>query len=712
VLTVTSASGEKTTNIYDSKGNVTSQTVTNAAGTTSGTTTSTYDGLGNVATLTNGAGTTGYLYDSLGYVSQITSANGSIISYLRDAQGNILQQTEKANASAIGLVTKYSYDIFGKLLTVTDSRNRTTTMTYDLVNRLATKILPNGVKTSYGYDDLDRITSIVYAKANGTVLASETYTRNLGGEPSKVVREDGSYTLYEYDAAVRLSKETSYGAAGVAVKSISYSYDLDGKRTRKVSNLVSQDYVYNANGQLATAGVNGYTYDVDGRLSQVTKSGNTVTLGHDAYDHLTQVTSNGVTTQYRYDASGNRIGEVSTNGAKNYLVAPNLGNGLASTDLVTDGSGNVVSDYVYGGSSIIARLDANGEPLYYLTDSMGSVIGLVDGAGNIQSRIVYDGFGNVESGDDGSSLGGDFRFQGQWLESESGLYYMRARDYDSNTGLFLSRDAVDVQQQGVEAFNPYQFAYNNPLIYSDPSGLFTMIELNETITVQNVLNGIKATSVEQFKSYAKDKIGEALGNAFSGFIKKILPFADSGFMDKLDGTKGKGGTPFEKYLNGQICGTFNAFGGEFVNNLWIEPSVNSQDGSPTADGINCIGLFNRQINILGKGSRPDFIYKEGTPTAKDNKTNKAYVIGDIKVNMSKALKEIGVGGNPTNQWIAMRKYAKDYVYGHIVMYTTLKRNEKGSIELNDNKVLAAKLAQAYKASVDKGVVLIIVNLMD
>jgi YD repeat-containing protein len=65
-------------------------------------------------------------------------------------------------------------------------------MTYDLVNRLETKTLPNGVKTTYGYDDLDRITSIVYAKANGTVLASETYTRNLGGEPSKVLREDGS----------------------------------------------------------------------------------------------------------------------------------------------------------------------------------------------------------------------------------------------------------------------------------------------------------------------------------------------------------------------------------------------------------------------------------------------------------------------------------------------------------------------------------------
>jgi YD repeat-containing protein len=183
-------------------------------------------------------------------------------------------------------------------------------MTYDVVNRLATKTLPNGVKTTYGYDDLDRTISIVYTKADGTVLASETYTRNAGGEPSKVVREDGSYTLYEYDPAVRLSKETSYNPTGVAVRAISYSYDLDGKRTRKVDNLGTADYTYNANGQLASAGGSGYVYDVDGRLSQITKSGDSVTLTHDNYDRLTQVTSNGVTTSYRYDAQGNRIGEI------------------------------------------------------------------------------------------------------------------------------------------------------------------------------------------------------------------------------------------------------------------------------------------------------------------------------------------------------------------------------------------------------------------
>jgi RHS repeat-associated protein len=679
VLSVKNASGEKITNAYDSDGKITSQTVTNGAGTTTGTTISTYDVAGNVATLTNNAGTTGYLYDSDGYVSQITSANGSIISYERDGEGRILKQTEKANATAVGLVTKYSYDVYGKLLTVTDSRDRTTTMTYDVVNRLATKTLPNGVKTTYGYDDLDRITSLVYAKADGSVLASETYTRNLGGEPSKVVREDGTYTLYEYDAAVRLSKETSYTVAGVAVKSIAYSYDLDGKRTRKVDNLGSQDYAYNANGQLVTAGVNGYTYDADGRLNTVTKASGTVTLGHDAYDHLTQVTSNGVTTQYRYDAEGNRIGEVSTNGSKNYLVAPNLGNGLASTDLVTDGSGNVVSDYVYGGSSIIARLDANGDPLYYLTDSMGSVIGLVDGAGNIQSRIVYDGFGNVESGDDGSSLGGDFRFQGQWLESESGLYYMRARDYDSQMGLFLSRDAVDMQEQGVEAFNPYQFAFNNPLVFSDPSGLFTLLELNGTINAQNALEAIKTYSVEQAKEalvgklrqYAADALFKSLGTFLPLDTNQSNPFGT--VYAALRYNRALGGFVFETILKQAFCSLLPP---EVNRYIFFEPAIytgsfNAKDYGYKCPRIVFTGTPSRNT------SRPDFIATSTHPRINDSDGSRSLLVGDIKISFKTVVQDyFGWNGRPPSyngptQWNTITGYAKRhgaYAAGFITLY--------------------------------------------
>jgi RHS repeat-associated protein len=72
---------------------------------------------------------------------------------------------------------------------------------------------------------------------------------------------------------------------------------------------------------------------------------------------------------------------------------------------------------------------------------------------------------NHRSGSLTDTTGGDFRFQGQWLESATGVYHFRARDYDSKTGTFLSRDPIDPNAQAPEALNPYQAMYNNPYVY-------------------------------------------------------------------------------------------------------------------------------------------------------------------------------------------------------------------------------------------------------
>jgi RHS repeat-associated protein len=576
-------------------------------------------------------------------------------------------------------------------------------MTYDVVNRMATKTLPNGVKTVYSYDDLDRIINLTYTKANGTVLVSETYTRNAGGEPSKVLREDGSYTLYEYDAALRLSKEAVYNPAGGLVESISYSYDLDGKRTKKVDAAGTHDYNYNANGQLATVGQDGYIYDADGRLSQVTMDGKTVVLSHDAFDHLTKVSVNGVNTQYLYDAQGNRIGEVSGGNTKNYLVAPNLGNGLDSTDLVTDGNGNVVSDYVYGGSSIIARLDANGEPIYYLTDSMGSVIGLVDGNGDRVSRIIYDGFGEVKSGDDGTSLGGDFRFQGQWLETESGLYYMRARDYDVKTGLFLSRDAVDAQEQSVEAFNPYQFAYNNPLIYSDPSGLFSISEFGAAQSIQNTLE----TSARQYVgNQAKDYVLRQLGNAFGNVVLKTF----EAFIPGINQLKNilSPSFSFEDAIKDSVCKNFEGF--PLRDNLFFDVRINN--GVPKNNGTNCLTPPGNILTSTSPGSNPDFLFRNSPPMSYKPGDSGAFLIGDLKFYIG-AVREAVYGTGRTNrQFVNMVKYAKKYQQLPFVSYLALYDSNITGKGNDPRGISELDRVRLTKTAIEQGIILVLVNLIN
>ena len=59
-----------------------------------------------------------------------------------------------------------------------------------------------------------------------------------------------------------------------------------------------------------------------------------------------------------------------------------------------------------------------------------------------------------------------FRFQGQFYDGETGLHYNRFRYYDSDVGMFISRDPIGL----MGGFNVFAYA-PNPVHWIDPSGL-------------------------------------------------------------------------------------------------------------------------------------------------------------------------------------------------------------------------------------------------
>jgi len=83
-----------------------------------------------------------------------------------------------------------------------------------------------------------------------------------------------------------------------------------------------------------------------------------------------------------------------------------------------------------------------------------------------QASVAYDPFGNITS----FSNINPFEFQKQWLDSESDMYFLRARSYDPALGRFISKDPVKGPLAQPQSLNPYQYAYNNPVNLSDPSG--------------------------------------------------------------------------------------------------------------------------------------------------------------------------------------------------------------------------------------------------
>ena len=121
------------------------------------------------------------------------------------------------------------------------------------------------------------------------------------------------------------------------------------------------------------------------------------------------------------------------------------------------------------GMNQIARQDAAGNTNYYLYNGHGDVVKTVDSSGNVMNSYEYDIYGKVINAAE-SGIPNPMRYAGQMYDSESGLYYLRARYYDPRVGRFISEDTNKGDINNPGSLNLYAYCYNNPLKYVDPSG--------------------------------------------------------------------------------------------------------------------------------------------------------------------------------------------------------------------------------------------------
>ncbi len=129
----------------------------------------------------------------------------------------------------------------------------------------------------------------------------------------------------------------------------------------------------------------------------------------------------------------------------------------------------VLARYLYGDriDQLIARYQPGEGTAWYLTDHLGTVRDLVDSDGDLINTIVYDAFGNILSQTD--ALAGDrFTYTGREYDTETGLYYYRARYYDPALGRFISQDPIGFSAGDA---NLYRYVGNRVDVFIDPSGL-------------------------------------------------------------------------------------------------------------------------------------------------------------------------------------------------------------------------------------------------
>ncbi|MFV2016731.1 MAG: RHS repeat-associated core domain-containing protein, partial [Candidatus Heimdallarchaeota archaeon] len=82
----------------------------------------------------------------------------------------------------------------------------------------------------------------------------------------------------------------------------------------------------------------------------------------------------------------------------------------------------------------------------------------------VVQSYVYDSFGQIIS--QIGSIQNPFTYTAREYNSETGLYYYRARYYGANMGRFTSEDPIGIKG----GINLYAYAANNPVKYVDPCG--------------------------------------------------------------------------------------------------------------------------------------------------------------------------------------------------------------------------------------------------
>ena len=201
-----------------------------------------------------------------------------------------------------------------------------------------------------------------------------------------------------------------------------------------------------------------YTYDANGN-TLTDASGRSFTWDYE--NRLTQVMNPGVgTTTFRYDPFGRRIQKSGPLGTTNYLYdGPN--------DLIEeiDNSGNVLAKYTQT-TNIDEPLSElrSGATSYYEQDGIDAVTSLTNPTGTVANSYTFDSYGKLTAST--GTLANPFQYTGRELDGETGLYYFRARYYDSNTGRFISADPLEFGG-GV---NFYSYALNSPVNLRDPRG--------------------------------------------------------------------------------------------------------------------------------------------------------------------------------------------------------------------------------------------------
>jgi RHS repeat-associated protein len=279
---------------------------------------------------------------------------------------------------------------------------------------------------------------------------------------TRILRSESGYTdTLGYNLAGEVTS-ANYAFSG---RSITYTIDKAGNRTRVIDGGVTKNYTSNSINQYTAIGgvvpvyIGGHAlqsygtqtcYYIAGTyLVKAVNGSNTLLLYYDALGRCVKQTLNGVTTYHIFDGD--------------HWI---LENNASDVNTITVLYGREMDEVI--------AVSNNGTPYFYFPDRNGNISAVLNLAGGVAEFYRYDRFGlptfyGPAGGMlTGTQIGNRFLFTGREWDAGVGLYEYRHRGYNPVLGRFMSEDP-----KGFDAgdYNLYRYCGNDPLDLSDPMGM-------------------------------------------------------------------------------------------------------------------------------------------------------------------------------------------------------------------------------------------------
>jgi RHS repeat-associated protein len=189
---------------------------------------------------------------------------------------------------------------------------------------------------------------------------------------------------------------------------------------------------YDADDRLLTAGSTTFVHDGRGAQLSISSGVGSTLYGYDDRGLLTSARlPDGTVVSYEVDVLGSRV---DANGLS-LLVDPFAPTGVPEV-LVEHVGGQLTASYTYGTGLI--SVERGGATFYAHADEIGSVRLATDASGAVVATADYTAFGELLRST--GAMPWPHGFVGERRDANTGLYHLRARQYQPSTGLFTTVD--------------------------------------------------------------------------------------------------------------------------------------------------------------------------------------------------------------------------------------------------------------------------------